>query len=108
MLTNILTVAILATSALAHGDHEHQVPIAGPHKALWYNTLPGDGGTQVGQLSPHIHKEYVLTVERPIRSSLVSRLSVACHIFRVWLRMKQRMILPFSVRRSILILPLNH
>ncbi|TVY57207.1 putative agmatinase 1 [Lachnellula cervina] len=105
MLTNILTVAILATSALAHGDHEHQVPIAGPHKALWYNTLPGDGGTQVGQLSPHIHKEYVLTVERPIRSSLVSRLSVACHIFRVWLRMKQRMILPFSVLRLTLELP---
>ncbi|TVY16228.1 putative agmatinase [Lachnellula arida] len=46
MLTNILTVAILATSGLAHGDHEHQIPIAGPHKALWYNTLPGDGGTQ--------------------------------------------------------------
>ncbi|KAF4625281.1 hypothetical protein G7Y89_g12890 [Cudoniella acicularis] len=46
MLTNILTAAILATSALAHGDHEHQIPIAGPHKALWYNTLPGDGGTQ--------------------------------------------------------------
>ena len=49
MLTNILTVAFLATSALAHGDHEHQIPIAGPHKALWYNTLPGDGGTQVCQ-----------------------------------------------------------
>lgn len=53
MLTNILTVAALAASALAHGDHEHQVPIAGPHKALWYNTLPGDGGTQVCQLIPN-------------------------------------------------------
>jgi agmatinase len=51
MLTKILTVAFLATTALAHGDHENQVPIQGPHKALWYNTLPGDGGTQVGQLS---------------------------------------------------------
>lgn len=47
MLTNILTVAALCASALAHGDHENQVPIAGPHKSLWYNTLPGDGGTQV-------------------------------------------------------------
>ncbi|TGO61183.1 hypothetical protein BCON_0029g00240 [Botryotinia convoluta] len=46
MLTNILTVAALCASALAHGDHENQVPIAGPHKSLWYNTLPGDGGTQ--------------------------------------------------------------
>lgn len=47
MLTNILTVAALCASALAHAEHEHQVPIAGPHKSLWYNTLPGDGGTQV-------------------------------------------------------------
>lgn len=47
MLTQFLTVAALATSVLSHGDHESQIPIAGPHKALWYNTLPGDGGTQV-------------------------------------------------------------
>lgn len=47
MLTTALSVALLSAIALAHGDHEHQVPIAGPHKALWYNTLPGDGGTQV-------------------------------------------------------------
>ncbi|PQE05817.1 Agmatinase 1 protein [Rutstroemia sp. NJR-2017a BVV2] len=46
MYTNVLTVAALAAGALAHGDHAGQVPIAGPHKALWYNTLPGDGGTQ--------------------------------------------------------------
>lgn len=32
MRTTLLSVAALATSALAHGDHEHQVPIAGPHK----------------------------------------------------------------------------
>ncbi len=35
-----------AAAAAAHGDHT-QEPIAGPHKSLWYNTLPGDGGTQV-------------------------------------------------------------
>lgn len=42
--------SLLAAAALvaAHGDHEHQTPIEGPHKSLWYNTLPGDGGTQVG------------------------------------------------------------
>ena len=41
-------VVALAAVAAAHGDHDHdQAPIAGPHKGLWYNTLPGDGGTQV-------------------------------------------------------------
>ncbi|MCJ1347903.1 hypothetical protein MMC31_006133 [Peltigera leucophlebia] len=36
-----------AAAAAAHGDGDHtQEPIAGPHKSLWYNTLPGDGGTQ--------------------------------------------------------------
>jgi agmatinase len=46
----LLSFALLACAscALAHGDHGHdQTPIAGPHKSLWYNTLPGDGGTQV-------------------------------------------------------------
>ena len=42
-----LLVGIIALAA-AHGDHNHdQTPIEGPHKALWYNALPGDGGTQV-------------------------------------------------------------
>jgi len=51
MLSDVLAVAFLATSVFAHGDHSHdQIPIQGPHKALWYNTLPGDGGTQVGRL----------------------------------------------------------
>lgn len=42
------TVAALASVAAlvaAHGDHK-QEPIEGPHKGIWYNTLPGDGGTQ--------------------------------------------------------------
>lgn len=39
--------AALAATVTAHGDHAHdQTPIAGPHKSLWYNTLPGDGETQ--------------------------------------------------------------
>ena len=46
MLKPILSLAVLAASVAAHGDHE-QKPIAGPHKSLWYNALPGDGGTQV-------------------------------------------------------------
>ena len=39
--------ATIVATALAHDDHSEQDPIAGPHKSLWYNTLPGDGGTQV-------------------------------------------------------------
>ncbi|KAF9739075.1 hypothetical protein PMIN06_005322 [Paraphaeosphaeria minitans] len=38
-------VALVATVA-AHGVHEDQSPILGPHQSLWYNTLPGDGGRQ--------------------------------------------------------------
>lgn len=58
MLKNLLTVASLASGALAHANHD-QTPIAGPHKSLWYNTLPGDGGTQVSQLDPvtHLHAQ---------------------------------------------------
>lgn len=39
-------VAAVAAGVSAHADHA-QEPIAGPHKGLWYNALPGDGGTQV-------------------------------------------------------------
>ncbi|KAL1971327.1 hypothetical protein VTN77DRAFT_279 [Rasamsonia byssochlamydoides] len=45
MIVSTLSFAALVTLATAHGDHG-QKPIAGPHKSLWYNTLPGDGGTQ--------------------------------------------------------------
>ncbi|KAK2775067.1 hypothetical protein FQN52_004082 [Onygenales sp. PD_12] len=44
MLSAISLVA-LAAAASAHFNHD-QTPIAGPHQGLWYNTLPGDGGTQ--------------------------------------------------------------
>ena len=84
MFTDILTVAALAASALAHGDHEHQVPIAGPHKALWYNTLPGDGGTQVYQLIPSTFCEPALTLDRPIPYSQVSLPLAVCHTILAW------------------------
>ncbi len=36
-----------AAIATAHAGHEQsQKIIEGPHKSLWYNKLPGDGGTQ--------------------------------------------------------------
>ncbi|KAL8364221.1 hypothetical protein RB601_009789 [Gaeumannomyces tritici] len=36
----------LAALVLAHGDHHDQEPMSGPLQSLWYNQLPGDGGTQ--------------------------------------------------------------
>jgi hypothetical protein len=48
MLASTITIfASVASRVLAHGVSEHQTPIAGPFEALWYNKLPGDGGTQV-------------------------------------------------------------
>ena len=49
MFKALTAVAALAAVVSAHGDHDHdQEPIEGPHNGLWYSTLPGDGGTQVG------------------------------------------------------------
>ncbi|OAL49905.1 Arginase/deacetylase [Pyrenochaeta sp. DS3sAY3a] len=40
-----------AAAVAAHGDHDHdQEPLEGPHQGLWYNTLPGDGGTQADSI----------------------------------------------------------
>ena len=49
LLTSLVTLVAVAA---AHDDHESQEPLNGPHKSLWYNTLPGDGGTQVWAV-PH-------------------------------------------------------
>lgn len=46
MFSSIAGVLALSVLAAGHGDHS-QTPLAGPHQSLWYNTLPGDGGTQV-------------------------------------------------------------
>jgi hypothetical protein len=51
MLGTLTTIAALAACACAH-DGRDQKPLLGPHKGLWYNTLPGDGGTQVNR--PHV------------------------------------------------------
>lgn len=40
-----LFLCSLLVVALAHKDHD-QAPVQGPHKGLWYNSIPGDGGTQ--------------------------------------------------------------
>lgn len=46
MIISKTTLLALAAVAAAHGNHR-QEPLAGPHKGLWYNTIPGDGETQV-------------------------------------------------------------
>ncbi|KAK5112045.1 hypothetical protein LTR62_004579 [Meristemomyces frigidus] len=47
MLRLLVTAAVIVTGVSAHGAHgDEQKPMPGPHKSLWYNTLPGDGGTQ--------------------------------------------------------------
>lgn len=45
MFVNLFIIATSVIFATAHIEDD-QKPIAGPHKGLWYNALPGDGGTQ--------------------------------------------------------------
>ncbi|KAI1658187.1 Arginase/deacetylase [Daldinia decipiens] len=45
MLTALFVLNSLAFAA-AHGTHDDQKTLSGPHQSLWYNVLPGDGGTQ--------------------------------------------------------------
>jgi agmatinase len=47
MIYPILLLNLVA-AATAHAGHEQTV--LGPHQSLWYNVLPGDGGTQASQL----------------------------------------------------------
>lgn len=47
MLSKSSLALLWAAVVAGHGDHGPQSPIAGPHQSLWYNNLPGDGGTQV-------------------------------------------------------------
>lgn len=46
----LAAAAALVGSTYAHGHHDAQTPIEGPHQGLWYNQLPGDGGTQVSSI----------------------------------------------------------
>jgi hypothetical protein len=48
-MSGLLKIALgLAAVVVAHGDHDHdQTPLQGALPKLWFNTLPGDGGTQV-------------------------------------------------------------
>ncbi|KAF2089932.1 Arginase/deacetylase [Saccharata proteae CBS 121410] len=50
MVGMVAALAGLVALAAAHGDHEDQKPVSGPHKGLWYNSLPGDGGKQADSI----------------------------------------------------------
>jgi hypothetical protein len=52
MLFKSFTLLGIASVAIAHGNHD-QEPMEGPHQSLWYNRLPGDGGTQVSTYKRH-------------------------------------------------------
>ncbi|KAK7976817.1 magnesium transporter NIPA-domain-containing protein [Apiospora arundinis] len=45
MMHTSIFVLGCAAIASAHGNHD-QKPLSGPHKSLWYNNMPGDGGKQ--------------------------------------------------------------
>ncbi|KAH6652680.1 agmatinase 1 [Truncatella angustata] len=45
MFASLLILGFAAIAA-AHGGHDDQESLSGPHESLWYNSLPGDGGTQ--------------------------------------------------------------
>ncbi len=42
----IFAVFGLLTSVAGHDPESSQNTLPGPYRSLWYNTLPGDGGTQ--------------------------------------------------------------
>ncbi|KAJ3945081.1 uncharacterized protein N0V96_005104 [Colletotrichum fioriniae] len=47
MVSRSILALCLAATVYGHGDHDdHQKSMSGPHQSLWYNTIPGDGGTQ--------------------------------------------------------------
>lgn len=50
MFASLVVIGCAAVAA-AHEGH-NQKSLSGPHESLWYNTLPGDGGTQVSLIHP--------------------------------------------------------
>lgn len=83
-----LTLGVLTLSAEAHGDHGHdQEPLSGPHEKLWYNVLPGDGGTQVRSAHVWMLDTKKLTFFRPTLCSREFRPSAASNIILALPRM---------------------
>jgi hypothetical protein len=95
MLFKALVTAACASCALAHANHD-QTPIEGPHRSLWYNTLPGDGGTQVRRSENMLERRLILS--RPTLSFQASRLSAVCPTSHVSPAIMRNMTLHSSVR----------
>ena len=71
--------------ATGHDGHEHsQKVVAGPHKSLWYNRLPGDGGKQVCTLSSPRVPDFALSLvtNMPIRPTPSFRASLPLAVCR--------------------------
>jgi hypothetical protein len=98
-----VSLLALSLSSVAAAHSSHQTPLTGPLQKLWYNTLPGDGGTQVRALfsayplsTPHpTSNEHDA---RPTLSSPASRPSAASPTFLVSRAKKRDSILRSSVR----------
>jgi hypothetical protein len=85
MLSSLRVILGAAAIVAAHGGHDHdQVPIEGPHKSLWYNSLPGDGGTQASFRCVVGIVDIVIDESRLIQSSLESLHSVGSHTINVY------------------------
>ncbi len=86
MLTIPLIASFVALAA-AHDGHGHEETILGPHKSLWYNTLPGDGGTQVSfslDVTPFDSQALTILLHRQtLYSPAYQRLDVY-HTNHVW------------------------
>jgi hypothetical protein len=82
MKTSQFSLFLLANIVVGHGNHD-QSPLLGPHKKLWYNVLPGDGGTQVCE--PRIGVMLVLRKDRRILCFLAYQRLVELRTTRVCL-----------------------
>lgn len=88
MFTTLLTVGYAAFAA-AHSTHDQET-LAGPHQSLWYNTLPGDGGTQVRPPQiPSYPTQTALTVD--LRRTPYSLESLLSDVYRTSLVLATRM-----------------
>ena len=97
------TFLSFAALVAAHGDHD-QTPISGPHQDLWYNTLPGDGGTQVCE--PKLQPEknvFADSFTRQIQSSLESPRSVVSNTTHASRATTQSMTLRSSVSSMLVV-----
>lgn len=74
MLSKTSLALFGAAVVTAHSSHGPQSPISGPHQSLWYNTIPGDGGTQVRHGREHETGHLVL-ITFPQADSVFSGIS---------------------------------